>query len=239
MGVNMTNAAIQPTVLRAESISRAFSLDGKEKPALEVLKGISFQVCEGEIISIIGASGSGKSTLLHILGGLDSPSSGKVFWDDKDISAIDEEALAKFRIRQVGFVFQFHHLLPEFTALENVMIAGMIGGKGKAESRDLGKRLLDRVGMSERLEHKPAELSGGEQQRTAVARALANSPRLIFADEPSGNLDSVSAEHLMNLVHELNAVERQTFVIVTHNERYAERSNRVFRMADGILHSVR
>jgi lipoprotein-releasing system ATP-binding protein len=223
------------TIIRCEDIQKTFTIDKKEGVALNVLKGISLDIIEGEVLSIVGASGSGKSTLLHILGGLDTPSSGRVFWNDKEISKMNEEAIARFRISQVGFVFQFHHLLPEFTALENVMIASMINGKTQKEAKDIAVDILAKVQMSERLQHKPAELSGGEQQRTAVARALANKPKVIFADEPSGNLDSVNSEKLFELLWDLNQTEKQTFVIVTHNEHFAARSGRVFRMTDGRL----
>lgn len=229
-------------VLRCEGITRSFAIeraDNSDLARLDVLRGISMNLYGGEILSIVGASGSGKSTLLHILGGLDTPTAGKVFWDDIDIDRLSDELLTAMRIRHVGFVFQFHHLLPEFSALENVMIAGMIGGMNRAEAGQRAEELLRRVGLQERARHKPSELSGGEQQRTAVARALANNPNVILADEPSGNLDSRSADHLMALIRELNAVEKQTFVVVTHNERYTEQSDRVLRMADGILEEIR
>jgi lipoprotein-releasing system ATP-binding protein len=226
------------TIIRCEDIQKTFTIDKKEGRTLSVLKGISLDIFEGEVLSIIGASGSGKSTLLHILGGLDTPTNGKVFWNEKEISPMNEETIARFRISHVGFVFQFHHLLPEFTALENVMIACMINGKSQKEARRIAEEILAKVQMSERLHHKPAELSGGEQQRTAVARALANKPKIIFADEPSGNLDSVNSEKLFGLLWELNRTENQTFVIVTHNEHFAVRSGRVLSMVDGKMQQV-
>ena len=225
-------------ILHCTGIQKYFSLDEKEISILHVLKGIDFEVIEGEIVSIVGASGSGKSTLLHILGGLDKPTDGKVYWRDEDISSYNDEKLAKRRIENVGFVFQFHHLLPEFTALENVMIPLMINGRTKNEAENIGKKLLSRVDLTSRLNHKPTELSGGEQQRVAVARALANNPRIILADEPTGNLDSINSRQLYELLFELNKSEKQTFVIVTHNEKYAEQSDRVFRMADGKLFRI-
>ena len=222
-------------IIRCEDIEKTFTIDKKEGIILNVLKGITLKISEGEIVSIIGASGSGKSTLLHIIGGLDTPTSGKVFWGEKQIMGMNEEALAKLRISSVGFVFQFHHLLPEFSALENVMIAGMIGGKTQKQAKLLAEEFLAKVHMSERLHHKPAELSGGEQQRTAIARALMNHPKIVFADEPSGNLDSENSQKLMDLIWQLNESEHQSFVIVTHNEHFSGRSHRIFRMADGRL----
>ena len=222
-------------VLHCSNIHRYFSLDKKETSRLHVLRGIDFEVIEGEIVSIVGASGSGKSTLLHILGGLDRPSDGKVFWLNKDISLFNDEKLAKQRIGHVGFVFQFHHLLPEFTALENVMIPLMINSKTKSEAENKARELLAKVDLASRIQHKPTELSGGEQQRVAVARALANNPKVILADEPTGNLDSINSQQLHELLFDLNKKEKQTFVIVTHNEKFAEQSDRVFRMADGKL----
>jgi len=228
------------SILRCLSIHKSFTLGRKSDSDLRVLKGIDFEVSEGEIVSIVGASGSGKSTLLHILGGLDRPTEGTVFWKDSEIFKLGDEALAKLRGEHAGFVFQFHHLLPEFTALENVMIPIMIRNAHlhageRTQTEEGAKALLAKVGLSERLNHKPGELSGGEQQRVAVARALANHPRIIFADEPSGNLDSVSSQHLHDLILDLNKTQNQTFVIVTHNEKLAEQSQRVFRMDDGKL----
>ena len=224
--------------IRCEDIQKTFTIDRKEGIALNVLKGVSLEIQEGEIVSIIGASGSGKSTLLHILGGLDVPTSGKVFWGEKQILGMNEETIAMLRRTFIGFVFQFHHLLPEFSALENVMIASMINGKTQKEAKLVAEEILAKVHMSERLHHKPAELSGGEQQRTAIARALANKPKVIFADEPSGNLDSVNSVKLLDLIWQLNQSERQSFVIVTHNEHFAGNSHRLFRMEDGRLEPI-
>jgi lipoprotein-releasing system ATP-binding protein len=222
-------------ILQCVNLHKHFALDEKTQNRLHVLKGVDLRVEEGEVISIVGASGSGKSTLLHILGGLDRPSEGEVTWEGQKILELNDEALSKLRGTTVGFVFQFHHLLPEFTALENVAIPMMIHGKNQHEAQQQAKDLLALVGLSERSQHKPGELSGGEQQRVAVARALANRPKVIFADEPSGNLDSENSRQLHELIWELNRTEHRTFVIVTHNNEFADRSHRVFTMADGKL----
>jgi lipoprotein-releasing system ATP-binding protein len=222
-------------ILHCKDIYKSYFIDENKSSCLEVLKGIDFQVYEEEIVTIVGASGSGKSTLLHILGGLDNPTSGKVFWHDKDISSFNDETIAKRRSENIGFIFQFHHLLPEFSAVENVIIPLMIAGMNKVDARKRAVELLKKVGMSHREEHKPTELSGGEQQRVAVARALANKPKIVLADEPTGNLDSANGEQLHELLLELNKTEKQSFVIVTHNDRFAKRSDRNFMMADGKL----
>lgn len=212
---------------------RFFSRDGRV--ALHVLRGIDLEVTPGELVTIVGASGAGKSTLLHILGGLDRPTEGTVYWDDKDIFSLNDEQLPLLRAKDVGFVFQFHHLLPEFSALENVAIPAMIAGKSLRQAQDRAREILERVGLSDRMEHKPSELSGGEQQRVAVARALTNRPRIVLADEPSGNLDSENARQLHDLLLGLNQSEGQTLVVVTHNEELSRRSHRILRMADGML----
>lgn len=214
---------------------------------LQVLKGIDLSINEGEMVSIVGASGVGKSTLLHILGTLDKPTSGKVFFDRIDIFSLDEDLLAAFRNKTVGFVFQFHHLLPEFTALENVMMPGLIlrsqksSAKGSTsqykEIHKKAERLLDEMGLSERKEHRPGELSGGEQQRVAVARALVLEPKIVLADEPTGNLDTETGEELFNLLIHLNKEKGITFIIVTHNELLSGRCHRTFRMVDGRIFS--
>ena len=224
-------------ILRCENIHKSFSLNKKTSP-LEVLKGVDLRVDKGEFVCIVGPSGSGKSTLLHVLGGLDHPDEGKVFWSERDIFTYTDEALAKLRGANVGFVFQFHHLLPEFTALENIMIPPMIQGKNMTEAEGQARSLLAKVHLSNRSDHKPGELSGGEQQRVAVARALANNPQIIFADEPSGNLDSENSKRLHDLLIELNRAEGQTFIVVTHNEQFADQSRRKFRMTDGKLEMV-
>jgi len=208
-----------------------------DKRTVEVLKGIDLDICEGEIVAVMGPSGVGKSTLLHILGALDRPSSGRVLIDNADISEYDDKKLAVFRNRTVGFVFQFHHLLPEFSALENVMLPGMISRTDKVSLRTRAVELLTEVGLADRLEHRPNELSGGEQQRVAVARALINSPRLLLADEPSGNLDRQSAEALHQLFWDLNSKLDQTLVIVTHNLELARQVDRVIELYDGRVRS--
>lgn len=200
---------------------------------LEVLKGVSIDVKKGEIVSIVGASGAGKTTLLQILGTLDKSDKGEVNINNTSLLSLNERKLADFRNRQIGFVFQFHHLLPEFTALENVCLPAFIAGTKKAEAESKAKELLAFLGLSARESHKPSELSGGEQQRVAVARALINSPALILADEPSGNLDSASAKELHKLFFTLREKFQQTFIIVTHNEELANMADRKLTMKDG------
>ncbi|WP_298135820.1 ABC transporter ATP-binding protein [Flavobacterium sp.] len=203
---------------------------------LQVLKGVDLHIKKGEIVSIVGASGAGKTTLLQILGTLDKPSvenGTSLTINDEDILKMNDKLLSKFRNQHLGFIFQFHQLLPEFTALENVCIPAYIGGKEKKETEIEAKRLLDYLGLSHRIDHKPNELSGGEQQRVAVARALINKPAVIFADEPSGNLDTASAENLHQLFFKLRDEFGQTFVIVTHNEELANMADRKLVMVDG------
>lgn len=203
--------------------------------SLEVLKGINLNIGQGEVVSIVGASGAGKTTLLQILGTLDKPTAGSLSYDGQEISSISSSALARFRNQNVGFVFQFHHLLPEFTALENVCIPGFIGKKNRAEVEEKAKALLAMLGLEDRASHKPDELSGGEQQRVAVARALINDPKVIFADEPSGNLDSANARDLHQLFFNLRDKLGQTFVIVTHNEELANMADRKLVINDGVM----
>lgn len=205
---------------------------------LHVLKGVDLHIEKGEIVSIVGASGAGKTTLLQILGTLDKPSleNGTVLKiNNEDILKMNDKSLSKFRNQQLGFIFQFHQLLPEFTALENVCIPAFIAGKPKSETETEAKRLLDYLGLSHRINHKPGELSGGEQQRVAVARSLINKPAVIFADEPSGNLDTASAENLHQLFFKLRDELGQTFVIVTHNEELANMADRKLIMSDGLI----
>ncbi|MBE0652346.1 MAG: ABC transporter ATP-binding protein [Bacteroidales bacterium] len=202
---------------------------------LEVLKGINLNIEKGEIVSVVGASGAGKSTLLHIIGTLDRPTKGNIIFNDTDISKLSDDKLSEFRNRHIGFVFQFHHLLPEFTALENVCIPAYIAGVKKKEAIDKAEELLDYLKLSDRLDHKPAALSGGEQQRVAVARALINDPTVVLADEPSGNLDSSSAVELHELFFNLREKFRQTFVIVTHNAQLADMADRKLTIKDGII----
>ncbi len=220
-------------ILKAENIYKSFKT--VKKVQLEILKGISLEIEPEKITVIVGASGAGKSTLLHLLGALDRPDSGEVFYKDKNIFNLSDERLAKFRNRNIGFIFQFHHLLPEFTALENVAIPQMINGTSLKDASEKSKELLETVGLGERTEHKPAELSGGEQQRVAVARALANNPQIIFADEPTGNLDSANSEEIHKLIVELKEKYDKTFVIVTHNQNLVELADKVFEIKDGNL----
>lgn len=202
---------------------------------LKVLKGIDLEIQSGEVVAIVGASGAGKSTLLHILGTLDSPDTGKILIKDKDVFAQSARNLAAFRNKSIGFVFQFHNLLPEFSALENVMIPGLIDRGDDKVLRKRAQELLERLGLSDRIDHKPSELSGGEQQRTAVARALMNSPDIILADEPSGNLDSKNAVDLHNLFFQLRKELGQTFIIVTHNEELSRMADRKLEIKDGVM----
>ncbi len=205
----------------------------KSYGSLEVLKGINLHINKKEIVSIVGASGAGKSTLLHIIGTLDKADRGQLIIDGTEVGYLNDTQLAAFRNQKIGFVFQFHHLLPEFTALENVCIPAYIGGLGKKEATERALRLLDYLNLTERKDHKPSQLSGGEQQRVAVARALINEPAVVLADEPSGNLDSKSAEELHRLFFRLRNEMNQTFVIVTHNPTLAAMSDRTITIKDG------
>lgn len=207
----------------------------KSYQSLEVLKGVNLEIQKGDLISIVGASGAGKSTLLHILGTLDRADSGDLTINGVDIASLNDKKLAQFRNKNIGFVFQFHHLLPEFNALENVCIPAYISKISKEKAEKNAKELLDHLGLKDRMNHKPSQLSGGEQQRVAVARALINQPAVILADEPSGNLDSNSAKDLHNLFLSLKKEFNQTFVIVTHNNELAELADRKLIMVDGQL----
>lgn len=202
---------------------------------LNVLQGVDLHIKESEVVSIVGKSGAGKSTLLHILGTLDGADSGQLIINNREVSSLKAKELAAFRNKNIGFVFQFHHLLPEFTAVENVCIPAFINKMEEKKAEKRAKELLDYLGLSERLTHKPTQLSGGEQQRVAVARALMNKPAIVFADEPSGNLDSASSKELHDLLFQLRDDFKQTFVIVTHNETLAEMSDRKLVMQDGLL----
>ncbi len=207
----------------------------KSYGTLHVLKGVDLHIKKGEVVSIIGKSGAGKSTLLHILGTLDKAQKGSLFIEEQDVLKLNQKQLAAFRNSHIGFIFQFHHLLPEFTALENVCIPAYIQKKSVADTEHRAKELLDYLGLSERLTHKPAQLSGGEQQRVAVARSLINNPGIIFADEPSGNLDTASSKELHQLIFKLREDFNQTFVIVTHNQELAQMSDRILEMEDGLI----
>ncbi len=216
-------------LLTASGIERSYG-------SLQVLKGIDLQIEPGEIVAIVGASGAGKSTLLHIIGTLDRPDKGKVIIQDTEVSKLGNKALAQFRNERIGFVFQFHNLLAEFSALENVCMPGFIGNQLSEKSlRERGIELLELLGLADRLDHLPSQLSGGEQQRVAVARALLNRPAVVLADEPSGNLDSHNAEDLHRLFFTLRDELNQTFVIVTHNEHLAEMADRRLVMRDGLM----
>lgn len=205
----------------------------KSYGVLEVLKGIDLEINQGEIVAVVGASGAGKTTLLQIIGTLDKPTSGSIHFDNQDVASLNEKRLASFRNMNIGFVFQFHHLLPEFTALENLCIPAFIAGVSQKEAIHRAKELLEFLHLADRAEHKPSALSGGEQQRVAVARALMNHPSVILADEPSGNLDSAHARELHELFFTLRKQFNQTFVIVTHNEELAAMSDRKLMMVDG------
>jgi lipoprotein-releasing system ATP-binding protein len=215
-------------MLKAQSINKSYG-------QLHILKGVDLEVEKGEIVTIVGASGAGKSSLLNILGTLDNADSGQLFIDGIEVSKLNNKNLSSFRNQKIGFIFQFHHLLVEFNAIENVCIPAFIAGVPRAEAEKRAKELLERLGLGQRVTHKPAQLSGGEQQRVAVARALINKPALIFADEPSGNLDSVNALELHELFIKLRNDFDQTFVIVTHNEDLAGMADRTVLMKDGMI----
>ena len=221
-------------MLIAKNIHKSYSQIGS---TLEVLKGIDLEIKEGEVVAIVGPSGAGKSTLLHILGGLDVPDKGRVKIDDEDIYRLRDAARAKVRNKKIGFIFQFYHLLPEFTALENVVLPALIkeDKKNIKKFESQGMELLEKVGLTSRAKHKPHQLSGGEQQRVAIARALINNPFIIFCDEPTGNLDSQSGEEIINLLMDLNKNNKQTFVIVTHDDSIAQLCHRIVHMRDGKL----
>jgi lipoprotein-releasing system ATP-binding protein len=217
-------------LIQVVNLYKSFQMEGLE---LTVLKEINLMIARGEILAIVGASGAGKSTLLHILGTLDRPTSGTVLFDGKDVFQLSDQKQAEFRNRRIGFVFQFHHLLPEFTALENVCMPGYIQGRPALEVRAEAAALLKEVGLDHRVKHKPGELSGGEQQRVAVARALIQRPDLVLADEPTGNLDTHTGDALFNLMRTLNRSRGITFIIVTHNEKLSAQADRIIHMEDG------
>ncbi len=216
--------------IQVQEVWKSFPRDGDR---VEVLKGVSLGIAPGEMVAVVGPSGVGKSTLLHLLGALERPTGGEIRYGETALSGLIDAALAEFRNRQVGFVFQFHHLLPEFTALENVMLPLLIRRQPVARARSRAQALLAQVGLADRLRHRPGELSGGEQQRVAMARALVGEPAVLLADEPTGNLDSKTGEEVFEVLRQINRERRLTCVIVTHNEALASRADRILRMLDG------
>ena len=222
-------------ILSARDISKNYIVG---KAILEVLKGIDLDLIEGHILAVVGKSGAGKSTLLHILGMLDRPTSGRLSLNGENLIEKNDEELATFRNHFIGFIFQFHHLLPEFDALENVLMPAFISGKTYEESRDRAEFLLKRVGLSERINHRPGELSGGELQRVAVARALMNDPSLVFADEPSGNLDNRNSDMLHELIWGLAREHNYTIAVVTHDMKLAQKADRIVELRDGLNHEI-
>jgi len=218
-------------IIKVSALVKEYQLS-KEK-SLRVLNNINLEIFEGEIVSIVGPSGAGKSTLLHLIGTLDKPTSGEIIFDGERVSKLSSNELARFRNTRIGFIFQFHHLLPEFTAIENVCIAAMIAGKSMKSVENKANDILSDVGLEGRLNHKPSELSGGEAQRVAIARALINSPKVILADEPTGNLDSHNSDEIVKLIFDLRKKYKQTFVIVTHNDNFASMTDRTLKMMDG------
>jgi len=225
----LPSTAPSPLVL-VDNLQRSFNMG---QQTVHVLNGITMTIERGEMVAIIGASGAGKSTLLHILGTLDRPTKGEVLFEGQNMFKVSETALASFRNRRIGFVFQFHHLLPEFTALENVTLPALIQKSPKHVAIESAKSLLSEVGLSHRFDHKPGELSGGEQQRVAVARALIRQPDLVLADEPTGNLDTHTGEELFGLLRKLNETHGTAFIIVTHNEKLSHQTNRLIHLQDG------
>jgi lipoprotein-releasing system ATP-binding protein len=219
-------------LVTVQHVTKTFEHEGQ---SLEVLKGIDLEVDTGEMVTIVGPSGAGKSTLLHLIGTLDLPTTGRILYEGRDVTALGSSDLAEFRNRSIGFVFQFHHLLPEFTALENVMMPGLIRGGQRFEDR--ARELLHEVGLAERLTHRPGELSGGEQQRVALARALLMKPKLVLADEPTGNLDSQTSDAVQSLIFDLNRRHGITFLIVTHSRDFAAMMPRQVSMKDGRIDS--
>ena len=226
----------RPSFIRVDGIKKEYKMGSGG--TLEVLRGVSFSVDKGQIVAIVGESGAGKSTLLHLLGALDRPSAGTIYFEGDDIFEKSDEELALFRNRFVGFVFQFHHLLPEFTALENVAMPSLIQNKGFEDVRQRAASLLEQLGLGGRLDHRPGQLSGGEKQRVAVARALMNEPGLVLADEPTGNLDTVTADALHEEIVRLSREFGQSFIIVTHNPAFADLADRVLKIEQGLVREI-
>jgi len=222
----------RPLIMQVIDLHRTFSTG---EQTIEVLRGVNLEVEKGEMLGIVGASGAGKSTLLHLMGTLDRPTQGKIMFDGMDLTGMDDQQLALLRNRRIGFIFQFHHLLPEFTALENTMIPALIGRDNRQRARERAINILTEMGLGNRLHNKPGELSGGEQQRVAVARAIINDPDIILADEPTGNLDQKTGESVYQLLRRLNREKGKTLVIVTHSEEMALKLDRVLRLVDGTI----
>ncbi len=222
-------------ILIVRQIKKAF-INGKN--ALSVLKDINLEIGEGELVIIVGPSGAGKSTLLTVMGGLSRPTEGEILLNDINLYKLSDEKLAEIRNKKMGFIFQFHHLLPEFTAIENVILPSLIAGENKKTATDKAKKILISMGLGGRLLHRPSELSGGEQQRVAIARALINDPDIIFADEPTGNLDKQNSELINKIIFDLNKNLKQTFIIVTHNEQLASLGNKVIHIEDGMIKNI-
>jgi ABC-type lipoprotein export system ATPase subunit len=219
-------------LLSARDLRKRYTLGRRD---VQVLQGVSLEISAGEFVALRGASGAGKSTLLHLIGGLDTPDSGEIVVSGKDLAKISSAALSRFRTEQIGFIFQAYHLLPEFDAIENVCIPGKIARRHPQSVRERAKTLLERVGLGERLDHRPYELSGGEQQRVAIARALINEPRIIIADEPTGNLDSHTGQEILGLLQEIRAESNTTLLIATHDAQVADSAPRVIRLIDGLI----
>lgn len=217
-------------MIKVVDLTKSFPMNGRD---LVVLRGVNLEIARGEFIAIVGASGAGKSTLMHILGTLEQPTRGTVYFEGQDLFRMSEQEQADFRNRKIGFVFQFHHLLPEFTAMENACLPAIIQGRPAQEMEAAATALLTEVGLAERLHHKPGELSGGEQQRVAVARALMQRPDLVLADEPTGNLDTHTGDEVFNLMRQLNRSRGTTFIIVTHNPKLSAQADRILQMEDG------
>lgn len=224
------------TILELKNIAKCYDLPGETEP-LYVLKDVTLQVPEGESVAVVGPSGSGKSTLLNIIGTLDRPTAGSVLLENRDLSQLDNSELAKIRNRQIGFVFQLHHLLPQCTVLENVLVPTLVDANrsSRKDSEERARQLLERVGLRDRLSHRPGQISGGERQRVAVVRALINNPKLLLADEPTGSLDHAASDNLAELLVELNREENVTLIMVTHSLELAERMGRVLELKDGVL----
>ncbi|MEM2240657.1 MAG: ABC transporter ATP-binding protein [Candidatus Bathyarchaeia archaeon] len=225
-----------PVLLDVRNIKKSYRMG---KVIVQALRGVSFSVMEGEFLAVLGPSGSGKSTLLHLIGCLDRPDEGEIILDGKNVLRLSDDELAELRLKRIGFIFQFFNLLPRLTALENVELPLMLARVPEREAREKAKKLLELVGLGGRLNHKPSELSGGEQQRVAIARALVNDPKLVLADEPTGNLDTKSGWDIVNLMRKLNEEMNQTFIVVTHDQKVAEVADRIIYLRDGLVEGIK